>query len=465
MRPRHIWILLALPVFGELRQAAAQTAAPRGLVHNPISIVDTVDRLAAFGPPGNGVVNSGDGPGNYTIGTSSLSLGTGWPEFYDWVEALPAPTQPVPLLVVFHKFGTSHKDMIVNTDFAAEVGRQGWYAVCPLAANTQHFSSLISQQHMEAVIQDMLARFPLIDRNRIYGVGFSMGGGGVTNYAARHVDPSKPMLAALIAMSAGVALSDTYYNDPPARPYLDFWFGNGTAGSASPFNLARSSVIDFDPSTAVMHPGRDLARNLTHVPLQLLRSFHEGIPYVPRQCDMLAAHMPSVGVLPGPAFNYDTVPFGLEVYDHRWQMLDETWACNWLAQFTLSLPSSANTLADHDGVYFHFYVEQDTAQDFTPFQWTIDVPTNAFKLLGSSNLRRLTVDSLGAGLDPASTLDIVLSTADGLPDDVVFTAVPAPPTVVMRDGIPTTSWSYNALAQELTLSETDGLTHSWLITP
>ena len=465
MHSRILWIVLLLPGLGELRPALAQSPVPKGTVHSPISIVDTVDRLAAFGPPGSGVTYPGDGPGNYTLGTSSLSLGTGWPEFYDWVEPLPAPTQQVPLLVVFHKFGTSHKDMIVNTDFAAEAGRQGWYAVCPLAANTQHFSSLVSQQHMQAVIQDMLLRFPLIDRNRIYAVGFSMGGGAVANYAARHLDPSKPMIAAMVTMSSGVALNDTYSNDVPARPFLDFWFGNGTAGSASPFEMSRSSLIDFDPNTLVVDATRDLARNLTHIPFQLLRAFDEGVPYVPRQCDLFAAHMTTLGVLPGPAFNYDIVPFGLEVYDHRWQMLDETWACNWLGQFTLTLPSSANTLADRDGVYFHFYVEQEVATAFTPFQWTADAGTNSFKLLGTSNLRRLTVDTLGAGLDPAAPLDIVLSSADGLADVVVLTNIAALPSAVIRDGIATTNWSYNAFAQELTLVETDGLTHYWGVSP
>jgi pimeloyl-ACP methyl ester carboxylesterase len=459
------WIVIALPALALCQTAHAQQPKTRSRIHNPISIVDTVDWLEAFGPGGSGVVQPNDGPTNYTLGTSSLVLGTGWPETYDWVEALPAPTQLVPLLVVFHKFGTSQKDMIVNTDFAAEAGRQGWYAVCPLAANTQHFASTVSQFHTEAVIQDMLLRFPLIDRNRIYAVGFSMGAGGVSNYVARHLDPAKPMLAAMITMSGGFALKDTYFNDPPARPFLDFWFGSGAAGSADPFRLARSSVLNYDQVTGAVFPDEDLARNLTHVPFQILRAFHEGVPYVPRQCDELAAHMPSLGVVPGPTFDYQIVPFGLEVYDHRWAMIDETWACNWLAQFSLTLPTTAKTLADQDGVYFHFYVEQDVANAFTPFEWSLDAPNNAFSLHRTSNLKRLAVDSLGAGLNTSLPLNVALSTADGLPDEVIFTGVPVAPSAVTRDGFATSSWSYNALAFELTLTELDGTPHDWLITP
>ena len=458
-------ILVCAALLGCEGFAVAQQSWPRGPLHNPVSLVDTVDRLAAFGPPGNGVVTPLDGPSNYTLGTNSLSLGTGWIENYDWVEPIPAPTQLVPLLVVFHKFGTSQKDMIVNTDFAGEAGRRGWYAVCPLAANTKNFAAPVSQIHMQAVIQDMLLRFPLIDPNRIYGVGFSMGAGGATNYAARHLDPSKPMLAAMVSMSGGYALNDTYFNDPPTRPILDFWYGNGTVGSADPFKLTNASVIRFDPYTSVVVPNQDLARNLSYLPLQVLRAYDEGVPYVPRQSDVLVSHLSTLGIVPGPTFDSQIVPFGLEVYDHRWQMLDETWACNWLGQFTLTIPTAGNTMADRDDVYFHFYVEQDVPNAFTPFNWTLDTPNNTLRLAATANLKRLTVDTLAAGFNP--TLDIIVnvSTADGFGDEIVFTQVLQAPSNVTRDGSVTGSWSYNALAHELTLIETDGMIHDWAIVP
>src|SRR5688500_9142191 len=284
----------------------------------------------------------------------------------------------------------------------------------------------------------MLVRFPMIDRNRIYGAGFSMGAGALANYAARHVDPAKPMLAAMVAMSGGFALKDTYLKDPPARIYLDFWFGNGTVGSADPFRLARSSVVNFDPQSLAVLPGEDLARNLTHVPMQILRATHDGVPYVPGQCDVLVSHLATLGVVPGPSFDYQTVPFGGDSYDHRWQMLDERWALDWLKRFTLTLPTNASTLADHDGVYFHFFVEQDGPNAFTPFQWTLNAAANSLQLAATRNLKRLTVDSLGAGLTPTQPFSVRFGTADGLADQVVVTAVANAPSSVKRDGVPTT---------------------------
>src|SRR5688500_1321954 len=112
--------LLALALVGS-SHALAQSGRVPG-AHDPRSVVDEIDRLNAFGPPapppGNGLV----APTTHRFGQGTLSLGTGWPETYVWVEPIPAPTQPVPLVVVFHKFGTSQKDMVKNTTFPQEVG-------------------------------------------------------------------------------------------------------------------------------------------------------------------------------------------------------------------------------------------------------------------------------------------------------------------------------------------------------
>ena len=443
-------------------QAIAQGGAH---AHNPISIVDTGDRLKLFGPPEYPPTVHNVGPPNHNLLSGLLNIGDGWPENFLYVEPLPPPTQLVPLVVMFHKFGSTQLDLTKNTNFPNEVGARGWYLVCPLAANTQHFGSLQSQVHMEAVILDMLARYPLIDRNRIYAVGFSMGAGAVANYAARHVDPAKPMIAAMAAMSGGFSLPDTYYSDPPARIYLDFWFGNNTVGSADAWKMARSSSVCFDPITGQVQSGTDLARNLTHIPMQIYHPVEDPLPYLMRQGDIMSAHMQTLGAVVGPDFGYQHVPFGVDSYDHKWSMMDSRWTFGWLGQHTLSLPTAARTLADHDGIYFHFFVEQDTASAFTPFDWQLDTANNALRLAATSNLKRLTVDTLAAGLDPSMPLRIDLSTADGLADQVVFTSVPAAPTQVSRDGNATVAWNYNATAQELTLIESDGLPHIWSVVP
>jgi pimeloyl-ACP methyl ester carboxylesterase len=379
----------------------------------------------------------------------------------------PLPATPQPALIVFHKYGSTHLDVIQNTDFPDEANARRWFLVCPLGASKKHFSSIESQANTEAVLQWLLTGYGArIDSKRLYGVGFSMGGGAAANYAARHLDPDEPMLAAIVVHSGGVALNNTYFHEIPAvRAILDFWFGDGLPGSADPWQMARSSVIDFDPFTLVTSTDNDLARNLMHVPLQLKRAQIDAIHYVNDQTDALHQHLLNLGRTVGNEYSFDFVPEGQAVYGHSWDMLDFSAVCDWLAQFSLCLPSAANTLADRDDTYFHFEIEQDQPGAFTPFSWSVDATGNALSFDGTQNLARATVRTLRAGLDPALPLTLTLGTQDGLPDEIVLTDFPAAPSAVMRDGGAAVTWSYDALARTLTVHETDGATHVWQLVP
>jgi hypothetical protein len=72
------------------------------------------------------------------------NTGSGWQEkFLLQVPPVP-PTGPTPLLVVFHKYGSSHGDLI-SSGFIPEVQARGWYAICPLGARQKNFGNLESQ--------------------------------------------------------------------------------------------------------------------------------------------------------------------------------------------------------------------------------------------------------------------------------------------------------------------------------
>lgn len=83
----------------------------------------------------------------------------------------------------------------------------------------------------------------------------------------------------------------------------------------------------------------------------------------------------------------------------------------------------------------------------------------------SSNLKRLTLDPIGAGLSTSSAFGVRLQTSDGSGDEIVLAHWPQSPSSVQRDGVATTSWSYDPQSLELSLLETDGALHVWLIQP
>ena len=423
-----------------------------GVVHGPDSGSSVMG--------GGGVV---PGPARYKLREYTLFPPTPYVEPFTLLIPSPLPPVDQPLLVVFHKFGSSHLDVLQNTDFVAQCARRGWFMVCPLSAAKKHLGSLEGQRNTQAVLDWLLIHPSLrIDVKRIYGVGFSMGGGAALNYAARHRDPAHAMFAALIDHSGGVSLNNTYANDPPARFIMDFWYGDGSAGSADPWKLTRSSVIDFDPLTLVTDTSTNLARNLSTTPLQIVRASADPITYVAEQCDALDQHFRTdLGRLPGVEYSYSVVPYS----GHSWSMLDASAACDWLGQFTLQVPSAGRTLADVDGVYEHFFVEQDVGGAFTPFDWSLIAATNELRVSASANLKRLTLDPISAGLSTSTALGVTLQAADGSGDEIVLAHWPQAPSSVLRDGVATSSWNFDPLTRELSLQETDGALHGWVVQP
>ena len=66
-------------------------------------------------------------------------------------------------------------------------------------------------------------------------------------------------------------------------------------------------------------------------------------------------------------------------------------------------------------------------------------------------------------MEVATTSPGMTSAIQALADARAFW--PTAPSAVLRDGSATASWSYDALTLELTLVETDGAQHAWLVQP
>lgn len=405
--------------------------------------------LTAAGPSGPAT------PRYYEV---TIQPGTGFAERFLVQET--TNVGPRPVLVVFHKYGVNHYDALLNTSFFAEARRRNWYCVAPLSGGQTHFSDARSHIHTESVLEWLRVRFP-IDTSRVYGVGFSMGGGAAMNYAARQLDPTGLMIAAVFNQSGILSHEDTYPQSAvQIQQIYDDRFGNGQPGSATPWNLQRGSVFSFDAQSLAVLPGVDLGRNLLHLATHTTRTTGD-ISYLITQNDLFHQHLLGLGA--SPARHVLTV---VNYPGHSWDAVSEASVCNWLRGHSLTLPTSADTLADCNARYFHFQIEQAIPGVFTPFTWSVQRSGNAVSITNTVNLSRVEVMLADAGLSAISTLTVTTGCADGQADEVALQGYALPPLAVLRDGVPTNAWVHDGVLGRLTLHELDGSApHVWTIQP
>jgi pimeloyl-ACP methyl ester carboxylesterase len=474
-----MFIPLLLSAAAAAPVSAAQAAPVQSAV--PAQSANTVVAPPALSPQGTplptgGTVASAVGGSNVAIGVSALRLmnspqsgvyefvlnetGTTWQEPF-LLGVPPVPAGPdAPLLVVFHGWGNTHNSILTQTSYFHEARQRGWYIVAPLGAHKYNYAIPYAQQNVQAVL-DWVTEFLPVDESRIYGVGFSMGGGNVTNYAARHLDPDHARFAAIVNHTGTVSIRDVFYNavDTSLLEHVDMFGGTPTQ---LPFEYARSSVIDIEPNFPAPDQQADLARNLVGLPMFTFAAKSDPLQHLVRETRIFTRWMWRLGGTPRMKLENGAL--------HSWDTLDEWSACQFLSQHTLddSPQGTHSLLADRDAGYYCFQVEQDAPNAFTPFRWNLDESLNRLVLDQTENLARLTVDTAAAGLDTGVAVKVILGTADGLPEEVVLDGYATPPTDVLRNGVsaPLGSWSYDALSGTVSIIETNAAAYPlWRIEP
>ena len=278
-------------------------------------------------------------PGRFALVLSVFVESTQTEEFF----ALQVPSTPPgvrrPLLACFHGFNTSYADIVNFTTFFDEAAQRDWFIVTPFQVSTVgnpqiSFASVQSQEHVEAVIAYLLQNY-WIDRDLLYGVGFSMGGGNALSYAARHRDRGMGAFAAVVNHTGSVALGDVYaHADPTVEAEMDLLFGGPPA--QFPFEYQRSSLIELDAAGLLLQGGRHMGRNLVDMPIRNYYGIGDPNLYLVNQTIEFDRYMQT---LPGSQSEL----FGVQVNPncpHCWETIDESMVCNWLEMQTLNASSS-----------------------------------------------------------------------------------------------------------------------------
>jgi len=436
----------------------------RGLDGEPLPTGDTLAEVLG------GDYSDFNGPGvrvNEVLdrGVYSLTMeatGTDWEERF--IVGVPQnPIDPAPLLVCFHRYSASERDAFLHTDLFSEAMERGWYVLAPLGAHELNCSVSYAQENIRVVI-DWLGEVVRIDPGRIYGIGFSMGGGSALNFAARYQDPDRAMFAAVVNHTGTVSLRDIWHRAQDTS-ILEHPLMFGGSPYENPFAYQQASTIEMTPWSGI-DERTDLARNLGHVPVQTWCAPSDPLKHLVRQTRAFLRHLMRLG---------GEVDCNEERGSlHIWDTLDEIEALDFLEAYRLELPTEGthSVLAIHDGRWLHFDLKQAKSGCFSSWRWHSNPHSNLLFLDGLHNIEELRVRTQDLGLTTTKTLRLILGQQTDRAAHsghnttrLIFDGFDAAPRIVLREG-QRVDFDWNPERGELTLEEHDAANLPlWLIVP
>ncbi|MCB9897568.1 MAG: hypothetical protein H6825_06175 [Planctomycetes bacterium] len=349
----------------------------------------------------------------------SSETGTGKQEPIQYQLPSSPSESPYPLIVAYHGFGNSVSTTAAQTVIDEYCELYGWAFLAVTGIDDKLFGSPVSQQNTEAAIEWMLAHSDA-DPDRIYMVGFSMGAGVVTNFAARHRDPDGVMIAAVATVSGSFDWTMCWTMDPTVQSWLLNPWNFGASPASDPFAYQFSSALYFDPSTYPPVPGTHdplyaMARNLVDTPVYATWDTADTITYLPSQNAELVAWLGALGSVASRTVSDTEDPSSGGPATHSWAVMDPDELFGFFDGKSVERrPASFSVLAEEDRAVSWIDLVQETPGAFSEFDGSAFPDTGTLWVNQSSNLASATVDLVAAGLDGASPLHLQAASTDGL---------------------------------------------------
>ncbi len=229
--------------------------------------------------------------------------------------AILPPFEPRPALIGYHFFGVSEQ-AVFNQDIPLRCASRGWFLIAPFGVSQINFANKQSQDSLDSIL-NWIEQFIQLDSERLYGLGFSMGGLNSLSVALRRQDEGARRFAAVgsllgtvdpvFAFNQGTPTLQTLMQSPDV-------FG-GTPDSA-PFAYERIATARLSPGLAI-DDQRAGVNNLFDTGIYL------GINVADPTTALLTQNQALAGYLQSKGFNVFVDSFaGVPV--HAWGSFDHT---------------------------------------------------------------------------------------------------------------------------------------------
>jgi acetyl esterase/lipase len=324
-----------------------------------------------------------------------------------------------PMVVAYHGYGASHSSVAVQSTLDEECNTRGWVYMAPTGIDDQLFGSPISQQNTQAAMQWMLDNYN-IDPDRIYMVGFSLGGGIVSNFAARRRDSDEMMIAALGIVSGTYDWTMSYENGgAPLKALLESQYNFGGTPTAFPFRYHQASDLYFrlgtyPPLPGTLEPEDSMATNLGSTPVYHTWDTGDPLPEAETQNPVMGTVLAGLGGTYMQVMTSGTVdPITLLPAPHSWAVLDEVDLFDFFDGKTANrTPNNFSAQLDGGNAVSYLSATQIVADAFTYVDGVSNTGSDALGILNVENAVDVDVDLAEAGQTTTGPINLLAASSD-----------------------------------------------------
>ena len=364
--------------------------------------------------------------------------------------AILPPYAPRPALIGYHFFGVSEQ-AVFNQDIPLLCANRGWFLIAPFGVSQVNFANQQSQDSLDAIL-DWIEQFIQFDSERLYGLGFSMGGLNSLSVALRRQDEGARRFAAVGSLLGTVDPVFAYEQGTPTlQTLLQHPDVFGGTPNGAPFAYERVATARMTPGLAI-DDERAGVNNLFDTGVYL------GINLADPTTNLLTQNQALAGYLQSKGFNvFVDSFFGPPV--HAWGSFDHT---NVFAFFD---GQSKPGPVDQSALPLDLYADRPTPVRFTEVRdldpntvvrYSVSRPAgggNALSLEELRGVRELFVDGVQLGLQTGSPVTLTTfgedSTAPGA--RIVLPGYASTPSSVTVGGLAPAFLAHDPQTGELTI--------------
>lgn len=365
--------------------------------------------------------------------------------------AHPAPLEDRALIMGFHGSQVSPAQIFgigsgIN-DLPEICSDNGWLLMAPNGLHTSNMASEPTQRALEVDLAFLYSVLPF-NPDKVYSLGFSMGGLNATSFALRHQDPFALRTAGII-YHTGTTDIIRDYNDATPHFQQTIWEDPlvfGASPTENPFAYDRVNPARFDAAGTGFLDDFFQLDAIKHTPFYLHYNTNDPTKYDGWN-SVLSGALTAKGFTVESAITTTLQP------KHSIFTLDFIDAVGYVTETPLGpLPASSRIFADRPAKYLWSRMISDPAPNVARYTVAIDTSTNSFAVSDTHHVDVLGFAPSLMGLSPSQTLTFTAASGDLTPDTYVIGDYPAAPTSILVDGVQPLATSYDPIKGEVSIS-------------